>query len=666
MTRLFLVVALCLGIICTIQKASAQPQPVLSCVSVSTDGSSTIEVSWEIPSGAFDGFRLIYGLPGGPYDSVNFPNTANSANISVSDPTTNKYEFFLRTFINSPNLVSKESNHLQTILLIISGSGTGVAKLEWNHQGGNEMEYRVLQSFDNLFFTLLTTTTNLEYFDTISQICNPVTKYYIIEHGICGAKSNFVSALLEDLTPPKDPDLKLVTIENGFAQLSWDPSPSADADSIIIEREIGGWYEYHTIAKAGTFIDNLTSNSAFISACDQVVTYMVRTKDLCGLESSGAINYTFPHNTILLTGNTEELCDRKATLYWNAYNNMEPPVSHYKVERSVTGGPFIDISDVPAAGSSFSFVDPELLEPGNEVKYRITAVNSDNSLLSHSCELTLIPNPEVITDFRTNFITVSNNSFITLNVECAPPQIPVLAEIYKNSGDEMQLISTMTWNQSGILSFEDHDVQVDKNSYSYTVRALDSCGNMIAESQLFNSILLQIDVQNETDVSLLWNELIGWDSELKEYQIFKYNDGILVAGYPKVISPGITEYNETDESDALKTTYVVKAVNYDETTVLSNEVLLPRVAKIDTPTAFRPHGYNKIFRPLLKNVDSGSYQLTIYNRWGQIVFETNNIDQGWNGEVNGNLQPGVYVFMVSYKDQTGNNGVKRGTVTLID
>jgi gliding motility-associated-like protein len=649
--------------------SGAQPQPVLSCVSIVNP--TTVEVSWEIPTAPFDGFRLFYGPAGGPFTIVDYPNSTNTTNITVPNVTTTRYEFFLRTFNYSPSSQSEQSNHLETILLRVAVDITGgVAKLDWNSQGDPNMEYTILRSDDNVNFQFLATSSTFEYFDTISRICSPTTLYYKIEHGACPAKSNVVSDLLQDKTAPKDPKLKIVTIENGFAEVHWEPSPSNDVESIVIERQIGpSFFVYQTIPNpaSNTFIDNYISDPNFLNACEESITYVVRALDECGNPSPGTINYKYPHSTINLIGNTDQLCERKASLYWNSYNNMEPPVAKYKVERAINGGPFVDIADVPASGAELQYLDKDMLDPGIEVKYRVTAINEDNTLISHSCELSLLPNPRIVTDFVINYVTVTDDSFITLTVKSEPQDVPVEVLIFRSSDGEIDMIETVPWNPTGILTFEDaKDLDVDQSSYTYNVQALDSCGNIIAETQEFNSILLQIGVTNETDVSLLWNDLIGWGSELTEYQVRKYNDGVLVAGYPVIILLGTTNYFETDNSEALKTTYIVSALNTDGTIVNSNEVLLSRDAKVDIPTAFRPMGYNKVFRPVMKNVDSESYLLTIYNRWGQLVFETNNILEGWDGKVNGDIQQGIYIYMVSYKDQAGVSNIKRGSVMLLD
>jgi gliding motility-associated-like protein len=56
----------------------------------------------------------------------------------------------------------------------------------------------------------------------------------------------------------------------------------------------------------------------------------------------------------------------------------------------------------------------------------------------------------------------------------------------------------------------------------------------------------------------------------------------------------------------------------------------------------------------------------IFNRWGQLVYETTNINEGWNGQFNGKPQPmGVYVYAIDATTSTGKKFVKQGNVTLV-
>jgi gliding motility-associated-like protein len=83
--------------------------------------------------------------------------------------------------------------------------------------------------------------------------------------------------------------------------------------------------------------------------------------------------------------------------------------------------------------------------------------------------------------------------------------------------------------------------------------------------------------------------------------------------------------------------------------------------------AFTPNGdyKNDIMRPLLfGNVKS--YRFTIYNRWGEIVFQTNELKRGWDGKFAGRLQQTcVFVWICNYQFEGGEDKTEKGTFTLI-
>ena len=87
---------------------------------------------------------------------------------------------------------------------------------------------------------------------------------------------------------------------------------------------------------------------------------------------------------------------------------------------------------------------------------------------------------------------------------------------------------------------------------------------------------------------------------------------------------------------------------------------------ITLPNAFTPgSGINNEFKIIKRGLASLNY-FRIFNRWGNLVFETNNIDQGWDGEFHGTPQPmGVYVYEVEAVTSTGKIFQKHGNTTLI-
>lgn len=88
------------------------------------------------------------------------------------------------------------------------------------------------------------------------------------------------------------------------------------------------------------------------------------------------------------------------------------------------------------------------------------------------------------------------------------------------------------------------------------------------------------------------------------------------------------------------------------------------------PNAFSPNGdgINDIFKPV--GQDIVSYSISVYNRWGQRIFETADYTEGWDGELKGIPVPAdVYFWQASYSgyDKSGHLRKKydSGTVTLL-
>ncbi len=74
------------------------------------------------------------------------------------------------------------------------------------------------------------------------------------------------------------------------------------------------------------------------------------------------------------------------------------------------------------------------------------------------------------------------------------------------------------------------------------------------------------------------------------------------------------------------------------------------------PNTFTPNddGLNEVFKPLIVGVSE--FQMRIFNRWGEIIFETKDHNEGWNGSVNGGshyAENGVYTYQVIVNDFTG-------------
>lgn len=70
------------------------------------------------------------------------------------------------------------------------------------------------------------------------------------------------------------------------------------------------------------------------------------------------------------------------------------------------------------------------------------------------------------------------------------------------------------------------------------------------------------------------------------------------------------------------------------------------------PNSFTPDGneFNQVFHPVFSSgIDPTEYNLKIFNRWGEIVFESNDTEVGWDGTYHGILAPeGVYTWRIEF------------------
>ena len=70
------------------------------------------------------------------------------------------------------------------------------------------------------------------------------------------------------------------------------------------------------------------------------------------------------------------------------------------------------------------------------------------------------------------------------------------------------------------------------------------------------------------------------------------------------------------------------------------------------PNSFTPDAdeFNNTFDPVISNVDGQAYDFFVFDRWGQLVFESHDLEQGWDGTLNGNyVKAGIYIWKIRLK-----------------
>jgi gliding motility-associated-like protein len=122
----------------------------------------------------------------------------------------------------------------------------------------------------------------------------------------------------------------------------------------------------------------------------------------------------------------------------------------------------------------------------------------------------------------------------------------------------------------------------------------------------------------------------------------------------RVTTEGMYTVQVTNTCGTAEDTSIVKFNNCD--------------CKFYVPNGFTPNGdgHNDVFRPTF-TCRYAHFELRVFGRWGQLLFDSQDPAIGWDGTLRGTLQPpGTYVWMMSYQDQlTGKTLDKKGTVVLI-
>jgi len=99
-------------------------------------------------------------------------------------------------------------------------------------------------------------------------------------------------------------------------------------------------------------------------------------------------------------------------------------------------------------------------------------------------------------------------------------------------------------------------------------------------------------------------------------------------------------------------------------------VMIDPIQVFYAPNAFTPNsnGKNDVFRVYADGIEFSTFEMVIFNRWGERIFKTNDYNEGWNGAINNIgdvVKQDAYVWKVTFKDFKGNDKKYIGHVTIV-
>ena len=215
-------------------------------------------------------------------------------------------------------------------------------------------------------------------------------------------------------------------------------------------------------------------------------------------------------------------------------------------------------------------------------------------------------------------------------------------------------------------SFTDESVDVNNSKYCYTITYIDECNNTSPDGVVVCPVLLTLASTTE-EAQLNWTNYQGWASGNDEYLLEVFDgEGNLVEEIS--MATDTLFLDDLLARDMQVVAYRIKTISNDGTPKISysNTVTLTNPIIVFAPNAFSPdgNGLNDIFE--VKGRFINSFDLQIFNRWGELLFQSGDKNIGWDGISKGAPMPnGTYVYRANITDFMGNKIVKSGSVVLI-
>lgn len=222
-------------------------------------------------------------------------------------------------------------------------------------------------------------------------------------------------------------------------------------------------------------------------------------------------------------------------------------------------------------------------------------------------------------------------------------------------------------NGFSTLPITDTSAEINSKAYCYQISFDDECGNRSLSSATICPVLLKAQ-QLDGSIDFNWSSMDGWQDGVAAYELIRK-----AAGQPEAIrysGQDLIFTQQGPDKTAKRLLFQVKVTPnrsdlYPEPSY-SNQVSIVQESRLKFPDAFTPNqdGINEVFESFGSFIKS--YELIIYNSWGNVVFSSNRLEEHWDGKINGlDAQTGNYAYRAIATDEEGQRIEKSGFFALI-
>ncbi len=515
-------------------------------------------------------------------------------------------------------------------------------------------------------YTLLTSVSDLNqdfYFHSTAG--NNTWFYYMETDADCPGSG----ILQSDTIVNRNPDLlpvDFVTVNGNQVEINWAASPSSQVVGYIIYRVTSsGTVPIDTVFNTTQYTDVMASPNT------QSEIYYVVAMDACENTSL----FDEPHFTTHVISGVDA-CAREINLEWTPYQNWTEGIINQEVWMSTNFGAFELIDVLADTTSNYIYGNAN---DGDTYCFTIVAIENNTNFRSTSNETCLtVDVVQPANDLAITNATVTPDNEVALqwywNTDAELTSYQITSAENGNDGVDVYDFS-ITAPLESLNSFLDA-VVVEENFYTYEVITTDNCGGS-ANSDLVSTIFLQGNALPNRSNQLFWTALEIPSSTILSYELFHKtaDDEILLQTINGNTLDALDQLEPRLVSEANKCYFIeaIAEVNLPDGTnqtirSRSNTICLSQFATIFVPNAFTPNGKNPIFKPQVVFGNAISdYQLLIFDRWGKLQFESNEIELGWDGRGKSgrDLPRNAYTYIIRLSQPNGEFLEEKGVFVLI-
>ena len=672
----------------------AQEEPQLDCIQVAVNGDVTLQ--WtpsNDPTGQFDHYEIIYSIsPILTFNSVAndlTPISQNSYTHITNLSLDNSYYYAVLAWFSdgAGGAYAVSSDTLQTIHLEASDATTdcpnceGIPLLEWNLPGTDptlwlNWTFEIYIEDPPGTWSLITMVpSNLTEYLHYVYNCDPEQmNFYIrmVSPSGCEFISNEASGTFEDGVFPFSGILSTISFNaNDDVELEWQPSLDPDIAGYII-------YDCLDSSFPPYYIDDLnilTYQDLSPTSTDDPVSYKVAAVDVCQNKDTSNCSISMSLNTIEYVD-----CDDGISMEWDPFISPYFTPTHYIIHRAFsTGSDYSSVvfSSVDTVTTLFYY--DETFQYGGYNFYQIESLDTLTGFRSKSnIEGTQVSSYEPPSFFAIESATVIAPDSTEIIVGLSPTAETFRYELqrFSSSTDSWEEIEVKDTNATFRFSFQDTERATDVFSYRYRVIAINTCGRVVDTTNIGKTILLDAASSQDRLVNTIsWSAYEEWENGVDHYNIYRrIGEGPLEL--IDEFSAGSSLFYEDYVSDYIDASgdfiYCIEAIERNDGSrepysSKSNEVNLTLEPIIWVPNSIVIGGYNPVFYPVISFADVASYRLIVFSRWGDLIFQTTTITDGWDGTMGGKfVQEGVYNYYLSVEDGRGRITDKFGFVTVMN